>query len=414
MRFFLISFSLFLFNYCFSQSSNKLDLNSIQTTWDITYTSFANILGTNPMNFQLIIPFKEINCSENSGGTINSEIYNLINGMPNWNTNGKYQSGASFWNAYKTFLDILVHKPDSTLIIQAQQEYEVSKRNIDLYNTTLIKAIKVYNKSDKTQTFDSWLHTPYSLGSSYGKRLLLEEEKYRTQQELYKSYLSQLNDTLLGNSKKLFNDSSYYSKVYSFTSKDTLLLPGYAPVACPYHYLKKSDSFKVKSYRLVQNSSIELHLINKETKEELPIIQDSLTVSIVFDKWGIIPVLPLPWFNESILIAKGNNKNAMRSGYAPKKTDQEGAWIFGKGGIIPSRITDLLIGYNLKMEIGGFINYSAQLQNELKNNTYEVKIGKTFVDEDIVYVKKKGREYNITIQYIAEKPFIWGAYIKKY
>ena len=30
------------------------------------------------------------------------------------------------------------------------------------------------------------------------------------------------------------------------------------------------------------------------------------------------------------------------------------------------------------------------------------------------YVKKNGREYNITIQYIVEKPFIWGAYIKKY
>lgn len=397
------------------KGQETLDSNLNKSCWTLTYKSFERTLGVSPANFQLILPFIAWDWKMAPIGNTNDKEYNLLNSMPVWNDTGKYQSGSDFTHAYETFLFILVSRLDTLLFRESKIQKLIMMKEADEYAKLLEEARQQYEEDKDALSFKTWLNNPYSPGYVYHEKLMAERKNLETQDSLYSDYLSQLRDTLLIYSRERFEKEAYRTKIINTTISNSLFRPAYSSIGDAQEWLNGKDLNSLHVNWEMKDSLCGLKLIELDSGKEHSFTSDSVSYQMVIENWDVLPVKPLPWFNESIINAKGNNPNAFRQGYTPYNSNgNQKGWIFGKGGIISARVTDLLVGYRLKLMI---TSYSPSIGNEetfKKGENYVIKNGDFVLDGKIKEVTMIGKKCNFMIEYSSDIPFFFGVYFHRY
>lgn len=402
-------------NSFYLKGQNSLDSCQNNSFWTLMYQSFEDVLGVSPSNFQLILPFIDWNWEANSPGNTNYKEYKLLNGIPVWNDLGKYQSGSDFDQAYKTFLYILVFRMDSSLYQESEEQKVRINLSSERYADILEEARREYKKNMSEPSFEMWLKNPYSEGYVYYEKIMAETKNLNTQDSLYSDCLSQLRDTLLIYSRECFDKLTYRTKVLNKTVSNSLFRPAYASIGDKNEWLKMQNDNSLHVSWEVKKSSSRMQLIESDSGKEHSLVYDSLAFQMIIEKWGVLSVTPLPWFNEAIIRAKGNNSNAYRQGYTPNfEEGSDKGWAFGKGGIISSRITDLLVGYKFKLMMIGYSPTSENFDSNFKGKKCIVKKGSFVFNGKIMEVKQEGCKLNLLIEHDSNYPFFFGAYIHRY
>lgn len=411
---YLLSF-LFFINSFYLNGQCFLDSCHNQSSWNMIYQSFEDVLGVSPENFQLILPFIDWNWEACDQGNTNYKEYNLLNGMPVWNKSGRFQSGRDLDQAYETFLNILAFRMDSSLFMECEAQKARLNLGAERYADILEEARRNYKKNMSEPSFEMWLKNPYSKGYVYSEKIMAETKNINTQDSLYTDYLSQLRDTLLIYSRERFNKLTYRTKILDSTISKPLLRPAYATIGDKNEWLKRYNDNSLHVSWEVKSSSNRMQFIESDSGKGHTFVYDSLTFHMIIEKWGILPIKPLPWFNEALIKAKGKNPNAYRQGYAPYYEEgSDKSWVFGKGGIISSRITDLLVGYQFKLMLVGYLPRSDKFKSNIKGKNYIVKNGQFVLNGRVMDVKQEGAKLNMLIEHASNCPFFFGAYIHRY
>ena len=135
------------------------------------YNAIAGQIGGSEKNFQLLTPMQVWNWDVKPVGQTSSDQYSFLNGMPIYSPLGKYQSGSSFADAYRTWLNTLVVKADKELQNRITIQAAVLGKAANKYSTDREAAIKAYNDDptvkDQVPTFIDWLNEPYGKGAAY-------------------------------------------------------------------------------------------------------------------------------------------------------------------------------------------------------------------------------------------------------
>jgi len=366
--------------------------NTNTNSYALMYEAICNSLGTNPDNFQLITPPTEWNWKLGNPGETYSEQYSFLNAMPIWNPIGKYQSGSSFYESYRTWLNTLVIEADPDLENRITQQNNILTGATNEYMQQVKSARTAYTNEvqGNDPTFASWLGTIE--GKGYKIKIEAAEQNMNKQQELYNELVQQANDPVVKEAFELYRNQQYYTQVITGTTAGDKR-PGYSAIPDYATWVQQNQS---KGEASIQWASSEQSSVFKksfagggvdvgswfysvrvngkwERIEQLETSSD-LNVVITFKPWGFIPISPNPWYSEATIRAKATNKNAYRSGYAPYKSDGAPSWIFGPGGILPARPTDMYVAYQPSFTITTNSSFSKEVQQKFEAST-GVRIG---------------------------------------
>lgn len=367
--------------------------NSIKNSYALMYKALCNSLGTNPKNFQLITPPTNWNWKLGNLGETYSQQYSFLDAMPIWSAIGKYQSGSSFHEAYRTWLNTLVIAADVALENRITQQQDILTGAANDYTQQLNSSKAAYEKEvpDNNPTFSEWLDS-FS-GAGYKAQLFAARKNMGKQQELLDEFIDQANDPIIKEANASYNNKKYYTKVISGTTADNYVAPGYGSI--PNYAKWIQESAGQGEVTIEWNSHEESQEIDKtyaggsmsvgnwfyrvkvngrwESVKKLDESSD-VKVKISFKPWGRVAINQNPWYNEAVIKAKAKNKDAYRAGYAPYKEDGKAAWIFGEGGILPCRPTDMLVAFQPSFTITTASSFSKQEQEMFEAAT-EVRIG---------------------------------------
>jgi len=394
---------------CFSQKPHFSDSIQDPSLWQLTYQSFSEALGVKPTNFQLIMPFISWNWTAEAPGQTSRQEYDFLNTMPIWSSTGHYQTGSSFSDAYNTFLDILVFKKDTALENLSQNEKEAVDQSIDCYISILQKAKQTYDSHPHAESFERWLQNPYGAGWKYQKQLQLAEIDTMQRLKIYRTYLNQLLDSALLKSRSQYENKQFYTLIYNLSTNKTDTAPGYVSTINSNDWMKNNNMQSLDIDWHNHTSSSQIQLTDKHRHIDAHAVFDSITVSISLDKWGSIPIIPLSWYNEALVLTKGNNSNALRSGYlSHPSTNENSAHIFGKNGMLPARKTNFLVGYKATLKIKGIIKSPIAPLPEITNDSCIIKSGSFEMEGKITEIKRTNHTYSMVIENHSETPFIWG------
>lgn len=367
--------------------------NTIKNSYALMYESLCNTLGTSPKNFQLITPPTDWNWKLGNIGETYSQQYSFLDAMPIWSPVGKYQSGSSFHQAYRTWLNTLVIAADPTLENRITKQQNILTGATNDYTQQYKSSMEAYQKevSNNDPTFTDWLDS--FAGAGYKSQLLAAKKNMAKQQELLDEFIDQANDPIIKEANNSYKNQQYYTKVISSTTSDNYMVPGYGSIPDYAKWVQENagkgevtiewDSHEEshefdKSYAggsvSVGNWFYRVKVNGKwENVKQLDESSD-IKVQISFKPWGRVAINQNPWYNESVIRAKANNKDAYRAGYAPYKEDGQAAWIFGEGGILSCRPTDMLVAYQPTFTITTGSSFSKQ-EKEMFEAATEVCIG---------------------------------------
>ena len=336
-------------------------------SWAAMYNAFTESLGVTNKNFQLIMPFTVWNWPVESVGQTYTGQQSFLDAMPYWSPVGKYQSGSSFAQAYQSWLYTLEVEAPTQLQNKITQQRNLLQTATNQYQTDYQTALQAY-QSDSTvvnnvPSFTDWLASP--AGFAYNSTLTADQNNVNTQQSLYTQLTQEAQDPALAAAIAASNNTAFYTNMVSSSLPKPIQVPGYgqitdyatwvqqnantAPTTINWTNSQSSQTFNDNwaqggtsindwFFSVYVNGSWQ-HLSDLETNS-------SVEVTITMNPMGDIPVAPLPWYNEGFVNDRINNPNAYISGTTPTApAGGVGTWVLGQGGIMPCRLTDMLVAF---------------------------------------------------------------------
>jgi len=357
-------------------------------SWAQLYNAICSKLGVSPQNFQLITPFTTWNWSVEPNGQTAAEQQSFLDAMPAWSPVGAYASGSSFSDAYQTWLNTLVVQAAPALQNQITQQQSILQSAVNKYTSDFKTAQAAYQADptvlNNSPTFVVWLQS--GLGLGYGATLQTDGANVQSQQAQLNAFIAQANDPVIAAANKALANPAYTTQVVNTSLMNPVSEPGYAQItdyatwvtqnagqgsaSINWSTAEASSTF-TNSFAQAQATfdywffSI---YVNGSWQRSTELENSaSLNVSITFNPWGRLAITPLPWYSEATVKAKASNPSAYRQGYTPTRpANGQGGWVFGQGGIMPLRATDMLVAYQPSFSVTAGSNFSSALQEQLK------------------------------------------------
>lgn len=363
----------------------------------LMYNALAGQLGgLGDQNLQLILPTQTWNWSERPVGQTDSREHSFLDALPYYSPVGQYQSGRSFADSYQAWLNALVVAADPDLRNRITQQSQVLQKANNDRQQLLRAAREKYDAEVPNQNppFIDWLNDPYSGGSAFQSPLESARRDVLKQQEILTDLIDQSDDKQIKTAQNKFRDERFRTGVVSDRLPDPVPRPAYKQVENYATWVQQNASQGSTTVTWNQSSATSKFesnwakaqikiprffwsvYVNGEWRElKTSSSQSSLSFSLTFNPWGRVDVQPEAWFDEGIVAAKIRNPDAYRSGYSVNKpASGQGAWILGPGGILPARLTTVLVAYQPEVAVelaSGF----TKSEHELLKVSSGVRIG---------------------------------------
>jgi hypothetical protein len=246
------------------------------------YRAFCDALGATPQTLQLAYPFFEWDWPPDNPGQTDAQEQAFLDALPPWSPVGQYASGASFSVAYATWLRVL--NPADPLVRAAQGA--------------------LADPGYFTQVVNGAGPAPFPAPGYVA----------------IPNYGTWVTENQDGPSTTI----TWQAGGPSSDLEDTWAGPGVA----------------------LDESAVSLLVEGQWRPAADALASSGGTLSLTFSPWGRLPVTPLPWYQETIVNARIADPAAYQAGYFPREPPGgSGTWALGAGGILPLRLTDLLVAY---------------------------------------------------------------------
>jgi hypothetical protein len=408
------------------------------------YNAICKAIKGEAKNFQLIYPMQPWNWGKKSQGQTDSGEWSFLNSMPAYSQVGAYQSGSNFKDAYENWLLTLVVEADAELQNRMTIQNDLAQDARNDYNEKVQAAKDAYAEDssvvDQEPNFRDWLNDEYGEGPSYKSAIDSAREIMAKQDEILDDLVDQADDKVIKEARKKFKDNKYYTKVVSDTIKNPMEEPGYnkidnyskwltqqkntSPTTFTWNNSQENKSSNNKwaqgGARYSSGFFFSVNVSGKWQEIKEMNTASSIEFTMTFNPMASIPVAPLGWYSEGAIRAKVNNPAAYREGYTPNKLkgSGEGGYILGDGGIMPCRITDILVCYQPAISI--------KLDESSLNSVYKhmetsggVRIGPFHfgggkASSTSYSLKQKSSSSTIEIKSTSQFPYIFGVYVEDF
>ena len=362
--------------------------------WGLLYENVSKSLGLNNQNFQLILPFTNWNWDTAALGQTDAQQYSFLDSLPTISPVGSYQSGSSFALAYRSFLDSLIVEVDSGLQNQLDIQSNIYDGLLNDFERARNTALEAYAAEvpDNKPSFKDWLQD-FLGGISYGKTLEKKGKDLTQQEEILDELRDQTLDRELKRAREDYNNSAFETKVVSENIKDPTSEKAYSPIdsfgkwiqqnAAAGNSLKFSFSTSSSSNAIRQTfagASVTIErpfwevTANGKTMNLSEVMKNqSVDVILTLEAASNVAIAPENWFNEALVVGRGTDPAKLRQGVTPRKAGA-GKHLFGAGGIIPARHTDMLVGYRPKFTVKTSSTFSEKTMETISAAT-KLRIG---------------------------------------
>ena len=338
--------------------------------WSILYDSVSTNIGLANDDFQLISPFQIWNWETASPGFTNAGQQSFLDSKPEFSPVGSYRSGDSFSRAYRNYLNSLRTEisPElaNQLTIDTNNLFELTNR----FDTEVNAALAAYAAANPTNepTFDEWLQT--FGGISYGTRLNTLKTQIEEQQLIVNEITAQTGDKNLREARADYQDPQFDTKVLTSSTAQPVDAKAYLQIDSFSKWITQngqgpSMSFEVKSSNTsnavttsfaganvtIRKPFWETQVGGKFSSLEKLMQRNDVTLELSFASVGRVPIRNAGWFNESIVIGRGTDPKSYLPGIIPKDDGSGKKHVFGEGGILPARLTEMLVGLNPKFTV---------------------------------------------------------------
>jgi hypothetical protein len=178
--------------------------------------------------------------------------------------------------------------------------------------------------------------------------------------EAYRMWLFALEKSkfVFDKARESYKKKKYYTQVNEINTKQSYQVPGYGEIDSYASWLQKkhqSGPTKITWTTGDTTSNFTSSWAKGSDLIETPCIESSggnlekkhYQITIKFKAWSMIQVTPLDWYQETVIKAYGKNPGSYKEDFKPyENSPGSGQWIFGKGGVMPLRITALLVALN--------------------------------------------------------------------